>query len=45
MKSNDECPTCKQGLDEEHKKEHLAETQDKVTEGKTADCYTCTPTS
>lgn len=27
--SNDECPTCKQGLDEEHKKSHLKEIDDK----------------
>lgn len=26
---NDNCPTCKQGLDEEHKKTHIAEKQEK----------------
>ena len=36
MKTNDDCPTCKQGLDEEHKKKHIEEKQDKVTEIKTA---------
>ena len=34
--TNDDCPTCKQGLDEEHKKKHIEEKQDKVTEIKTA---------
>ena len=29
---NDECPTCKQGLDEEHKKTHIAEKQKKKDE-------------
>ena len=29
---NDECPTCKQGLDEEHKKEHLESKTKKATE-------------
>jgi DNA repair exonuclease SbcCD ATPase subunit len=29
---NDECPTCKQGLDEEHKKEHLKSKSTKATE-------------
>ena len=29
---NDECPTCKQGLDEEHKKQHIAERQEKTKE-------------
>ena len=29
---NDECPTCKQGLDEEHKKQHIAERQEKARE-------------
>ena len=29
---NDECPTCKQGLDEEHKKQHIAERQEKAKE-------------
>ena len=29
---NDECPTCKQGLDEEHKKEHLKSKTKKATE-------------
>ena len=29
---NDECPTCKQGLDEEHKKTHIAEKQEKKDE-------------
>jgi DNA repair exonuclease SbcCD ATPase subunit len=29
---NDECPTCKQGLDEEHKKTHIAEKQKKKEE-------------
>ena len=33
---NDECPTCKQGLDEKHKKEHLAERTAKATEIKKA---------
>jgi len=30
--SNDECPTCKQGLDEEHKKSHIKEINDKAIE-------------
>ena len=30
--TNDECPTCKQGLDEEHKKEHVATKQKKKTQ-------------
>ena len=29
---NDECPTCKQGLDEEHKKTHISEKQKKKDE-------------
>ena len=29
---NDECPTCKQGLDEEHKEEHLKSKTKKATE-------------
>jgi len=29
---NDDCPTCKQGLDEEHKKIHIAEKQEKSRE-------------
>tara|TARA_A100001011_G_C14317065_1_gene848448 strand:- start:2713 stop:4425 length:1713 start_codon:yes stop_codon:yes gene_type:complete len=29
---NDECPTCKQGLDEEHKKQHITERQEKARE-------------
>ena len=33
---NEECPTCKQGLDEEHKKQHIAEREEKATEIKTA---------
>jgi len=33
---NDECPTCKQGLDEEHKKEHLESKSKKATEIATA---------
>jgi DNA repair exonuclease SbcCD ATPase subunit len=30
--SNDNCPTCKQGIDEEHKKTHVAEKQSKKTD-------------
>jgi len=30
--SNDNCPTCKQGIDEEHKKEHIAKKQEKKNE-------------
>jgi len=30
--TNDECPTCKQGLDEEHKKSHIKEINDKAIE-------------
>lgn len=33
---NDDCPTCKQGLDEEHKKKHIEERQEKADELKTA---------
>ena len=34
--SNEECPTCKQGLDEEHKKQHIQERQDKANEIRSA---------
>lgn len=34
--SNEECPTCKQGLDEEHKKQHIQERQSKADEIRTA---------
>lgn len=34
--SNDNCPTCKQGLDHEHKKKHIEEKQNKISEIKTA---------
>ncbi len=34
--SNEECPTCKQGLDEEHKKQHIQERQSKADEIKSA---------
>ena len=34
--NNDNCPTCKQGLDHEHKKKHIQEKSDKITEIKTA---------
>jgi len=34
--NNDNCPTCKQGLDEEHKKKHIQEKQAKATEIKEA---------
>lgn len=34
--SNEECPTCKQGLDEEHKKQHIQERQDKADEIRSA---------
>jgi DNA repair exonuclease SbcCD ATPase subunit len=30
--SNDECPTCKQGLDEEHKKSHIEDINNKAIE-------------
>jgi len=30
--TNDECPTCKQGLDEEHKKSHIKEIDEKAIE-------------
>ena len=33
---HDNCPTCKQGLDEEHKKKHIEEKSAKVTEVKEA---------
>ena len=33
---NDDCPTCKQGLDEEHKKKHIAERQSKAKEIRSA---------
>ena len=33
---NDECPTCKQGLDENHKKQHIAERQAKANEIRSA---------
>jgi DNA repair exonuclease SbcCD ATPase subunit len=33
---NDDCPTCKQGLDNEHKKKHIAERQAKADEIRTA---------
>ena len=33
---NDDCPTCKQGLDEEHKKKHIAERQAKAKEIRSA---------
>jgi len=33
---NDDCPTCKQGLDEEHKKKHIEERQEKADELKAA---------
>ena len=34
--SNEECPTCKQGLDEEHKKQHIQERQEKANEIRSA---------
>ena len=34
--NNDDCPTCKQGLDHEHKKKHIEEKQTKVSEIKEA---------
>jgi len=34
--NNDDCPTCKQGLDIEHKKKHIEEKQTKVSEIKEA---------
>ena len=34
--NNDDCPTCKQGLDDEHKKKHIEEKQNKVAEIKAA---------
>ena len=34
--NHDNCPTCKQGLDHEHKKKCIKEKEDKVTEIKTA---------
>jgi len=34
--NNDNCPTCKQGLDHEHKKKHIEEKQNKISEIKTA---------
>lgn len=34
--SNEECPTCKQGLDEEHKKQHIQERQSKADEIRSA---------
>ena len=34
--NNDDCPTCKQGLDDEHKKKHIEEKQNKVAEIKEA---------
>jgi len=34
--NNDDCPTCKQGLDSEHKKKHIKEKEDKVAEIKEA---------
>lgn len=34
--NNDDCPTCKQGLDIEHKKKHIQEKQTKVSEIKEA---------
>ena len=33
--NNDNCPTCKQGLDSEHKKKHIKEKEDKIAEIKT----------
>ena len=30
--TNDECPTCKQGLDEEHKQSHITDLDDKAVE-------------
>ena len=30
--TNDNCPTCKQGIDEEHKKTHISEKQKKTTQ-------------
>ena len=30
--NNDDCPTCKQGLDSEHKKKHIKEKEDKIAE-------------
>ena len=35
-KNNDDCPTCKQGLDEQHKKKHIKDKSDKVSELKAA---------
>jgi DNA repair exonuclease SbcCD ATPase subunit len=35
-KNNDDCPTCKQGLDDEHKKKHIEEKTAKVEEVKDA---------
>ena len=32
FQENDNCPTCKQGLDEEHKIQHIKEKEDKTTE-------------
>ena len=34
--NNDDCPTCKQGLDSEHKKKHIKEKEDKIAEIKEA---------
>ena len=34
--NNDDCPTCKQGLDHEHKKKHIEEKQTKISEIKEA---------
>lgn len=34
--NNDNCPTCKQGLDHEHKKKHIEEKQNKISEIKEA---------
>ena len=34
--NNDNCPTCKQGLDHEHKEKHIKEKETKVAEIKTA---------
>lgn len=32
LENNDNCPTCKQGIDENHKKEHNKERTDKISE-------------
>ena len=32
LQNNDNCPTCKQGIDEEHKKQHGAERTEKIKE-------------